>query len=209
MLATRRSCLSQRLGVVRCSCRWVILRPDAEDVALLAASAGGDRDAFAVFYRRHLPAVLAVLMGETHDREIAADLAAEVFAAALIGAQRYRPDHSNALPWLCAIARNKVHDSRRRGRAEERARRRLGIEREPIEDRDLERVDELVSEGTAFLGLVRQLPAPQRSALHARVIEGRDYREIADEAGSSEAVVRQRVSRALSWLRGHTKQEDQ
>jgi DNA-directed RNA polymerase specialized sigma24 family protein len=144
------------------------LRDDAEDMRLLGASARGDRDAFAVFYRRHLPAVLAVLMSETRDRDLCADLAAEVFAAALIGAERYRPDHPTALPWLCAIARNKVHDSRRRGRAEERARRRLGIEREPLDDRDLARVDELAGEGGAILGLLEQLPAPQRSALHAR-----------------------------------------
>jgi len=120
-------------------------QPD-DDAALLAASARGERAAFAAFYRRHLAGVLAVLVAETRDRELAADLTAEVFAAALLAAGRYRAEHPTALPWLCGIARHKARDSLRRGRAEERARRRLGIPREPVEDRDLERVDELVSQ---------------------------------------------------------------
>jgi DNA-directed RNA polymerase specialized sigma24 family protein len=79
-----------------------------DDAALLAASAVGKRDAFAVFYRRHLAGVLAVLVKETRDRELAADLAAEVFAAALLAAGRYRPEHETALPWLSAIAHHKA-----------------------------------------------------------------------------------------------------
>src|SRR6202034_2211053 len=104
--------------------------PSATDETLLAASATGDRAAFASFYRRHLAAVLGFLLRETRDRELAADLAAEVFATALLAAPRYRPEYASALPWLCGIARFKASESRRRGHAEDRARRRLGIPRE-------------------------------------------------------------------------------
>jgi hypothetical protein len=58
-----------------------------DDAGLLAASAVGDREAFASFYRCHLPAVLRFLLRETGDRELSADLAAEVFAAALLAAR--------------------------------------------------------------------------------------------------------------------------
>jgi len=179
-----------------------------DDASLLAASAAGGRDAFAVFYRRHLAGVLSVLVGETGDSELAADLAAEVFAAALLGAGRYRPEYPTAMPWLSAIARHKARDSQRRGRAEERARRRLGIPREPLDDQDLERVDELVGQSAAVLGLVDQLPEAQRVAVRARVIEERDYPEIASAVGSTEQAVRQRVSRALSWLRRQAKENE-
>jgi RNA polymerase sigma-70 factor (ECF subfamily) len=182
---------------------------EGDDAALLAASANGDRGAFAAFYRRNLATVLAVLVAETHDRELAAELTAEVFAAALLAAPRYRPEHPSALPWLAGIARHKARDSVRRGRAEERARKRLGIPREPVEDRDLERVDELVSQAGDLLDLVEQLPARQQAALRARVIDERSYREIATATGSSEAAVRQQVSRALSWLRKHGRLEEQ
>jgi RNA polymerase sigma-70 factor (ECF subfamily) len=184
------------------------VRQAGDDAALLAASARGERGAFGTFYRRHLGAVLAMLLAETGDRELAADLAGEVFAAALLGAGRYRADHPSALPWLAGIARHKARDSMRRGRAEERARRKLGIPREPVEDRDLERVDQLASQASDLLGLVEQLPVSQRAALQARVIEERSYPEIAAAAGTSEAAVRQQVSRALSWLRKHTKLEE-
>jgi RNA polymerase sigma factor (sigma-70 family) len=178
-----------------------------EDGALLAASVRGDRAAFARFYRRHLPAVLAFLLRESAERDLAADLAAEVFAAALLAAGRYRPEHPSALPWLCGIARHKLHESRRRGRTEDRARRRLGISPEALEDEDLARVVELAGAGAAVLALLEQLPPAQRRALQARVIEERAYEDIARETGASPAAVRQRVSRALVWLRARIDQE--
>jgi hypothetical protein len=55
-------------------------------------------NAFTVFYRRHLARLVAYLVGETGDGELAADLAAEVFAAALVGARRYSAIHDSALP---------------------------------------------------------------------------------------------------------------
>jgi RNA polymerase sigma factor (sigma-70 family) len=177
------------------------------DARLLAASAGGDRGAFAVFYRRHLPAVVRVLISETGDRELAADLAAEVFAAVLLAAGRYRPEYPSALPWLCGIARYKASESRRRKRAEGRARRRLGIPKESLEDEDLARVDELADQGSAVSYLIDRLPRAQREVLLARVVGERDYGDIASEVGISEVAVRQRVSRALAWLRTQTGQE--
>ena len=63
-------------------------RHDRSDAALLAAIAARDGAAFAAFYRRHVPTVLAYLLRETHDRETAADLTAEVFAAILLAAGR-------------------------------------------------------------------------------------------------------------------------
>jgi RNA polymerase sigma factor (sigma-70 family) len=180
----------------------------APDETLLAASATGDRGAFAAFYRRHLAAVLGFLLRETGDRELSADLAAEVFAAALLAAPRYRPEHASALPWLCGIARYKASESRRRGRAEDRARRRLGIPRESLHDEDLVRAEELAAQGGAVLELVDRLPAAQREALWARVIEEREYEEIALDVGTSQDAVRQRVSRALAWLRLRVDQEE-
>ena len=46
-----------------------------------------------------------------------------------------------------------------------------------------------------------ELPGDQREAITARVIDERDYSEIAKDLRCSEAVVRQRVSRGLGALR--------
>jgi RNA polymerase sigma factor (sigma-70 family) len=182
-------------------------RMTAEDEELLAASAAGDKTAFAVFYRRHLGPVVAFLLRDTGDRELAGDLAAEVFASAMLGAARYRRENDSALPWLCGIARFKASESRRSGRAEDRARRRLGIPHERLEDEDLTRVDELAGAHSEVLRLVDELPVEQREAIWARVVGERGYDEIARDLGISEATARKRVSRALAWLRAQTRQE--
>jgi RNA polymerase sigma-70 factor (ECF subfamily) len=62
----------------------------------------------------------------------------------------------------------------------------------------LERIAEL--DHTA-LALVEGLPPDQRDAIRARVIEEREYADIAKDLRCSEAVVRKRVSRALGTLK--------
>ena len=57
------------------------------DEELLLASAG-DADAFAAFYRRYADAVLAYFAVRTRRPDVAADLTAETFAAALHGVGR-------------------------------------------------------------------------------------------------------------------------
>jgi RNA polymerase sigma factor (sigma-70 family) len=171
------------------------------DGALVAAAAAKDEAAFSMLYRRYLPVVLRWCLRETGNRELAADLSAEVFAAALISARRYRPEQGSVLAWLLGIARNKLLESRRRKRVEDSARRRLRLEPMPLSDADLDRVDELASLDAEILALVEELPAPLRSALAARVVQERSYEEIAAELSCSQSVVRQRVSRALKTLR--------
>ena len=174
----------------------------ASDADLLAAIAGCDGAAFAAFYRRHLPPVLAYLVRQTGDPETAADLAAEVFAAVLLTSRRYRAVGASAGPWVLGIAHNKLLMSLRRGRVESKARRRLRFEAIEFEDQDFERVEVAVAEGTGRLArLVSRLPADERFAVNARVIEERSYGEIAEELRCSEMVVRKRVSRGLARVR--------
>jgi RNA polymerase sigma factor (sigma-70 family) len=174
-------------------------RSDAE---LIRGIADCDRDAFAALYRRHLSAVLRFLASETRDPELTADLAAEVFAAVALAAARYRPTNPTATPWLIGIARNTLGRSRRRGRVESRARRRLGLAPIELHDADLERVEAIVDDQRGRVrGLVAALPADERRAVELRVIDERDYDEIATELRCSELVVRKRVSRGLAHLR--------
>lgn len=169
------------------------------DAELLAASAQGDGDAFACFYRRHLPTIVGYCLRATGSEDAAADLAAEVFATALEASDRYEPLYDSASAWLHGIARNKLLDSWRRGRVEDATRRRLGFQPVLLDDRDLERVVELAAQDT--LALIDELPAEQRRAVRGRVLGERDYAELAAELGCSELVVRQRVSRGLARLR--------
>jgi RNA polymerase sigma factor (sigma-70 family) len=179
-----------------------MLDPDHEEEArLLVQVMRGDGAAFGVVYRRYLPVVVRWCWVQTGDRELAADLSAEVFAAALQSAGRYRPAKGPVVAWLLGIARHKLLESRRRGRIESAARRRLGIGPVALTDEDLGRVEELASLDDEVLALVWELPVEQRDAVLARVVEDRTYKELAGELDCSEAVVRKRVSRGLHTLR--------
>ncbi len=178
---------------------------------LLVQFVAGDAGAFVLFYRRHLAAILAFFLRRTGDPELTADLTAEVFAAALLAAPRYQPGDLPELAWLYGIAGHKLADSRRRGRVEDQARRRLALEPLQIDDADLARVEELASSGTESDRLekaMRSLPPEQRDAVVARVVNERPYSEIAGEMSCSELVVRQRVSRGLRALRSRIKESE-
>jgi RNA polymerase sigma factor (sigma-70 family) len=179
------------------------------DAELLAAIATSDGGAFTEFYRRHLPTVLAYLVRETRDRETAADLAAEVFAAVLLAANRYQERSASAAPWVIGIARNKLLESLRRGRVEARARRRLGFDPVALEDADLERVEVMADTGASRLSqLLERLPPEEREALRSRVVDERSYHDIAIELQCSEMVIRKRVSRGLARVRDQLNEAD-
>lgn len=177
------------------------------DEELLRRHAAGDPDAFVAYYRRNLPRVLSFFLRRTGDPELTADLTAEVFAAALVAAARFQPGETPASSWLYGIAAHKLSDSRRRGRVEDHARRRLAMEPLRIDDLELERVEEIASRADPDLdSAIAQLPAEQRAALLARVVDERGYRDIAAEMDCSELLVRQRVSRGLRHLRARIKE---
>jgi RNA polymerase sigma factor (sigma-70 family) len=172
------------------------------DSRLLAGIAACDDRAFTAFYRRHLSLVVSVLMKRTGDPELAADLTAEVFSAAMQAAPRYVAHGDTAAGWLVGIARNVLGHSLRRGQVDSRARERLDLAPLALEDSDLERVLALADAGRGpATRLLAELPVPERTALVARVIDERSYAEIAARLGCSELVARKRVSRGLARLR--------
>jgi len=158
-----------------------------------------DAMSFEAFYLRHVDMLLGFFARRTGDSELAADLTSETFAAALAGRRRYKPASGAANAWLFGIATNKLADAQRKGYAERRMCRRLGMERIELSDDDVARIESLgeSSSGTLLEGLAND----QRAALQAHVIEERGYGEIARELHTSEAVVRKRVSRGLATVR--------
>ena len=172
-------------------------RSDAE----LLGEALSNPGAFASFYDRYESAIVGYFARRVRDPEIVADLTAEVFAAALQGAEGYRPLQPTAIAWLFAIAHNTLVTSVRRRRVEAQARLRLGI-RDAVSftDDELDRVEAVAGE-QGLTALLDALPRGQRDAIRARVLDERDYPEIATELQCSELVVRKRVSRGLTTLR--------
>ena len=75
------------------------------DEELLASFEPGS---FAVFYRRHVEDLVAFFMRRTRNAELAADLTAETFAAALVARARFDPGRGSASAWLFGIALHKL-----------------------------------------------------------------------------------------------------
>jgi RNA polymerase sigma factor (sigma-70 family) len=170
--------------------------PVPSDEELLS---GRDAASFERFYRRQFDSVLAYFARRTRDPELAADLTAETFAAALAGRRRFRPETGQAGAWLFGIASKKLADAQRRGYADMRARRRMGMERLELTDDDIVRIESFA--GPQATALVEVLAPDQRNAVKAHVVDERDYGDIARELHTTEAVVRKRVSRGLGTLR--------
>lgn len=165
------------------------------DECLLASH---DSEAFAVFYDRHVRMLLGYFARRTGDPEVAADLTAETFASAISAQARYSSS-GPAVAWLYTIAARRLADYQRRGAVEGRMRRALAMERPRLGGEDAQMIRLLADDAVG--ALLAGLPSDQRDAVAGHIVEDRGYAELAGSLHTSEAVVRQRVSRGLAGLR--------
>ena len=172
---------------------------DAELLRLTAEDA--DSEAFGAFYRRHQDSLTAFLVHHTRDPDAAQDLVAETFAVAYSKAGRFDPDRGDGRRWLFGIARIAMLASNRLGGVEEAVRLKVAMATPAYTDEAWElaeaRVDSAKSDVVAGLD---DLSLEEREAVVARVLEDRDYADIARRQDASEAAIRQRVSRGLRRL---------
>jgi RNA polymerase sigma factor (sigma-70 family) len=168
----------------------------------LLARATSEPGRIGEFYVRYEATVLAFFLRRVGDREAAAELAAETFAAVVWQCHRGVAVREPRA-WLFSLAHGKLIDYLRRGRVADRARRRIGLERLDWSDEELERVEEVAARVPAreLVDALAALPDEQRIAVLERVVGEQEYSRIAARRGTSEAVMRQRVHRGLARLR--------
>jgi RNA polymerase sigma factor (sigma-70 family) len=173
------------------------------DTELLTA-ARRDPEAFGKFYDRHAVQAYGWARRAGLNEADALDLVAELFAQAWISRGRFQdPGDGSAAGWLRGIARNLLASSRRRGRIELRARRRLGIPltAEPDTGAALaERLDATAS-SPALEAAMDELPTTHRLAVQMRVVDELDYSELALQLNCTETTARKWVSLGLRFLR--------
>ena len=174
-----------------------IKRLTDEELLSLATS---ESQAFGVLYERHEATILAYFMRRTNNPEIAADLAAETFAVALESRRRFKSKKGTVIQWLIGIAKNKFAEFKRKGSVEERAHKRLGLERPSLNDHQLEQIIE-ISKSPAILNLLASLPDDQKDAIEERIINNKPYNLISEQTGYSSSVIRKRVSRGLAVIK--------
>lgn len=182
--------------------KWTPTPGQPSDAQLLERSTT-DATAFAEFYDRHVEAVLAFFHRRTADSEVAADLTSETFAQAFLSRKRFRDTGAPARAWLFALARRQLSRMLRKGAVEDRARRRLGIERSAVDDESLQRIEDLADLKPA-IEAIRQAAATLSPAIAEavalKVVAELPYAEVAQRLGCSEGAARVRVSRGLSTI---------
>jgi RNA polymerase sigma-70 factor (ECF subfamily) len=176
---------------------WVF--EDLDDVGLIVRSRD-EPEAFGVLFERHAEPMLAFFARRTLDAESAAELVAETFAEAFASRERFRDQGVDGAAWLYGIGRHQLSRYFRGGSVDARARRRLGMPERTVSESDYERIEELIDFerlGGEIRRALSALPEDQREAVTLRAVDGKSYRELADELGCTEPTARARVSRGL------------
>ena len=154
---------------------------DSDEALLLS----GDLEDFGRFYDRYVRLAARVLPAPRREPEVAADLTAETFAAAMVSRTRYQARNAGGGAGCSRSRHHKLTDYRRRGSAESRMRARLGMEPVAVTDEDVELIRWLGDD--VAVQIIEELPPEQREAIRAHVLEDqrlrRDRPQRADERG--------------------------
>ena len=172
----------------------------ARDIAI--SRIGCDRDVFEAFYREHVEAVQRFVARRVADRELAADLTADIFVAAIESADTYRPSRGTPVAWLFGVARVVVSAERRRSGRERDATGRL-LGRRLLDADDVARIDERLDAEAQSRGLYQamaHLPAGQRAVLELVAVDGLSLGEAAVALGIAPLAARVRLHRARARM---------
>ena len=152
------------------------------------------------WYEAHGAVVYGYLRFHLPSADEAEDLTGDVFLRALAAAQRFDPARGSPRHWLLRIARNALHDHRRR----ERHRRPLPASAmydlrcdAPSPEERLLREEQV----SRLMAAVSALGPDDRELIGLRYGSGLDTAEVADVLGVKPAAVRTRLWRALARLR--------
>lgn len=170
----------------------------------LALRARNDASAWGEIYDRHVDAVFLFVARRVTFPQDAADLASETFLEALVSIERFDPERGSLRAWLIGIARHKVVDHARAGRAASAAYARLGA-RLPSEITD--NTDGLIERLAAadaigdWQTLLGGLPPKEQDAVRRVVLQDESFASVAASDAVDAGTVRQRVSRGVRRLR--------
>jgi len=139
------------------------------------------------------------------DPQTALDLTSDTLGTVFEQRASFRGSSpEQAAAWSWRIPRVKLARFFRDRDIDQRALRRLGIERPVATDADLDRVDELLqveaARGTVQAALA-ELPADQQTVIRLRYVEELSDQDIAGQLAVSTEMVRARASRGLRRLR--------
>lgn len=171
-------------------------------VDLLAATARGDRQAFAELYRltrnRLYPIILALL----RQQDAAEDVLQETYLAVWRAAGQYQPGRAPVLVWLMAIARHRSIELLRQQR-----RRAAEIHAEALTEETLQIPDPQPAQSVDHLAhaiqeCLQRLSADQAHAIRLAFFHGLSHEELAAQLKTPLGTVKSWVRRGLLQLKG-------
>jgi RNA polymerase sigma factor (sigma-70 family) len=174
------------------------------DRELLAATAAGDGEAFAMFWRRHMSTVMAFGIHRCASSEDVADLVADTFLAAFKAAGRYRAETASAAPWLLGIATRLASNQHRRLARRRRVSRRVAGEPPRFTGEEYDAVEAAIDaarQAPHVQAALRAMPVGDRRVLELVAYEQLSPTEAALALGISPNAARLRLARARKWLR--------
>lgn len=177
----------------------------SEDQEWATRAASGDEGAFRALYRAHVRPVYWIAHGILGSVADAEDVAQETFVVAWRKLPRLELAGESILPWLATICRFQ---------AANRLRRRLRDQAHTTEAADEMIADTVSVEDQVITSELAEriaseigtLSALDREIFRLCASEGYAYQAAADELGVSHAVVRNRLSRVRTQLRGAVKE---
>jgi RNA polymerase sigma-70 factor (ECF subfamily) len=179
--------------------RGVPLVRNINESRLIERAKACDAEALGELYHRHANAIFRYVYYRVGDREVAEDLAGDVFVRALEGLPSYQPTGVPIEAWLCRIAQARVVDYYRR----QSVRRTVALD-EQLPEGEETSPDRVAAESDEFRrawGAVTHLTDDQQQVISLRFIAGCSTAEVAALLGKTEGAVKALQSRALASLR--------
>jgi len=163
-----------------------------------------DPEAVAVFYERHVDAVIRFAIRRCSNPDDAADLVSTVFLEVFAAASSFEPRRGAARPWLLGIASRCLADARRHGYRTDEVTRRLGW-RPRMEPDEYERVEQMIDAARSSARLEQTLNSrltdTEREMFLLVAADELTPAEAAQVLGIGAVVARMRLARARRKLR--------
>ncbi len=171
----------------------------ADDGALLAAMARGNRRAFAILYDRYSPLFVGIARKLLDDSSAAEDLVQDVFVEVWRKAETYDPTRGSARTWLLVRLRSRAIDrcrSRTRHAVEDESEQILqNVPVQQHEDTTLQ------ADRTRARQAMNQIPVEQRQALELAYFAGMSSSEISAHLGVPLGTIKSRLAAGIQKLR--------
>ena len=179
--------------MLRCA-HMVLDSDDAEDAALVAAMARGDREALATLYRRHAGVLFGTALRIVGDRREAEDLLHDVWLETWRSAGDYDPKRGRVRTWLAIRMRSRAIDRKQSARVARNAGD-AGLAA-LIDERERSSPDH-----ARVRAVLAELTSDQRQIVELAYFDGLSCSQIAEQIAIPIGTVKSRLAAGLRALR--------